>query len=276
MLPHKEKLRFMQDGYCLLENYFDIEKDIFPIWFGIYRIINLVAERHGIKLNREKFDGPNFDNKYMDLIKVNRAFGGEIYDLVKQLPAFIRVASHPKNDELFCELRSTNFPGIGAGSYGIRIDNPGEEKFRAQWHQEFLFQPQSLDGVVLWTPLVRVTKEIGPVNICVGSHRDGLCKYQETTAYENKTGYYKIGIYREENVVAKYGHVAPECKPGDLIVMDYLTIHQSGINISDRPRWSIQTRLFNFLDPTGMRVGWKGSVATGTKITEIFPENFVK
>ena len=231
-------------------------------------------ERHSISIKREAFNGDNFDSGFLELIKINREFGAEVYDQVKQIPAFLRLISSQTCEKLFCYLRNTDSPGIGFASYGIRIDNPDEDKFRSQWHQEFLFQPQSLNGIVFYTPLLKITEEMGPVIICPKSHKDGLCIYSKPKGYENKIGAYKIAIHEEDAVIAQYNKIAPLTVPGDLILMDFQTIHQSGFNTSERSRWSIQFRFFDYRDKTGMRIGWKASVTAGTNIEEIFPENF--
>lgn len=276
-LTHDSELRRQldQDGISVLRGFYDVEREIRPLQDAIYQIIGLVAQRHGIPLSREPFLGDNFDCGYIDLIATDRAFGAEIYDLIKQIPAFIRLISSADSEHLFCELRDTDFAGIGAASYGIRIDNPMEEAFRSHWHQEFMFQPQSIDGMVLWTPLVEMTPDMGPVIACVGSHKDGLCQYTKNGANANKQGAYKIGIHNDNEIASRYDQIAPLLKPGDLIIMDFLTIHQSGFNVSRRSRWSIQSRFFNFNDPIGMKIGWKASVTAGSDIEGIFPNNFI-
>lgn len=275
-ISDEHRAEFALNGVVIIKQFFDITKDIYPIQSAIYRIIGLVMQRHGLSISRQPFDGNNFDNGYSELIKVDRRYGGEVYDLVKQIPAFLRLISSAMSEQLFCELRGTDLAGIGAASYGIRIDNPFEEQFRSQWHQEFLFQPQSMDGVVMWTPLVPILPDMGPIVVCLESHKDGLCTYSKTKPYEKKSGAYQIGILNDEQVAGRYKQVAPLTEPGDLIVMDYLTIHQSGYNVSNRSRWSIQSRFFNFCEPTGMRIGWKASVTAGTDIEAIFPEYFAE
>jgi hypothetical protein len=276
ILNDLQKKEFLENGFIVIKNYYDVENEIRPIQKAIYQIINLVMKRHSVSILRDPFDGDNFDSGYLELISMNRSFGGEIYDLVKQIPSFLRLIASANAEQLFCNLRNTDAPGIGSGSYGIRIDNPFEEKFRSHWHQEFIVQPQSVDGIVFWTPLLQVTEEIGPVIICPRSHKDGLCVYSKPKAYADKIGAYTIGIKDEDAVVANYNLIAPLTSPGDLILMDFLTIHQSGINISHRSRWSIQSRFFNFNDKTGMHLGWKGSVTTGTDVEKVFIDNFTE
>lgn len=275
MLTNEQKSLFYRDGFCVVKQFYDLERDIRPIQSAIYKIIDLVAQRHGETLDREPFQGENFDVGYLDLVARNRAYGAEVYDLVKQIPAFLRLICSDKSESLFCDLRNTDLAGIGYASYGIRIDNPGEEQYRSHWHQEFMFQPQSMDGIVMWTPLISIVSQLGPVMICRGSHKDGLRQCTKQGAYESKNGAYKIGIYQEERTIAGYERVAPLSEPGDLVLMDFLTIHQSGFNMANRARWSIQSRYFNFLDSTGMKIGWKASVTAGSDVENIFFDYFV-
>jgi ectoine hydroxylase-related dioxygenase (phytanoyl-CoA dioxygenase family) len=111
------------------------------------------------------------------------------------------------------------------------------------------------------------------MRICVGSHRDGL---RPVTRFDprnrEKKGAYGLTLVNEAEVVQRYECVSPLSKPGDLIVMDFLTLHESGINRGNRSRWSMQFRYFNFNDPTGQSFGWKGSFASGFDFASIHPE----
>lgn len=276
LLNDQKEKEFFENGVVVIKKFFDVESEIRPIQKAIYQIIGLVIQRHSVSISRDPFEGDNFDSGYLELIAINRDFGGEVYDLVKQIPAFLRLIASTRSEQLFCHLRNTDAPGIGAASYGIRIDNPFEEKFRSHWHQEFIVQPQSMDGIVFWTPLLQMTADIGPVIVCPKSHKEGLCIYSKSEAYANKIGAYKIGINDEDAVVARYSKTAPLTSPGDLILMDFLTIHQSGFNTSPRSRWSVQYRFFNWKDETGMRIGWKASVTAGTDVEKVFPDNFTE
>jgi hypothetical protein len=273
-LTPEQVASFQRAGVLIIKNHYDVTHEIAPIQKAIYEIIGLVAMRHGVELDRPPFTPEGFDAGFMALIAVNRSYGGEVYDIVKQIPAFLRLVSAPQNEAVFSELRKTDFAGIGAGSYGIRIDVPNEEKFRSLWHQEYLYQPQSIDGLVMWAPLVRMTPDLGPVSYCEASHLDGLRLYERGN--QGKTGAYQIAIHDADKVAAGYRQRSPLTEPGDVILMDYLMIHQSGYNISSSPRWSMQSRYFNFRDPSGLKTGWKSSITTGTDVEAIFPENFVK
>ena len=163
-------------------------------------------------------------------------------------------------------------PGVAAGGYGIRIDNPSEDRYRAEWHQEYPSQLRSLDGLVYWSPLVAMTPALGPVRFCPGSHRAGPQPVLTSGGHDGKTGAYAVRLRDETQLLETYEQVAPLTSPGDLVIVDFLTLHASGYNTSDRSRWSLQFRYFNFDDPTGLAHGWKGSFAAGVDFRSIHPE----
>jgi ectoine hydroxylase-related dioxygenase (phytanoyl-CoA dioxygenase family) len=249
VISHQEQVeRFQKDGFLLLEDFYDIETEIEPIQEGVRVIIELMARKHGV-------DGPYstpeeaMSECYPKLIAINRAWGGEIYDAVKQIPEFVALVANSRNVKLFEALRPGAKPGVAAGGYGIRIDNPSEDKFRAWWHQEFPAQLRSNDGLVFWSPLLAVTSKMGPVQIAVGSHIEGFVPTYDDDAGLGRAGAYALRLQGEEDLLARYNITAPLTKPGDLLIMDFFVLHQSGYNVSKTPRWSMQLRYFNFRDP---------------------------
>ena len=265
------KKKFKEDGFLLLKNFYSFDNDIFPIQQDIMKIISAVCMKNDILV---KIDTPAdaMNIGYPLLIAKNRSLGGVVYDAVKQIPGFLRLVAKKENQEIVQMLRDDCVPGIAAGGYGIRIDNPSEEKFRAQWHQEFPAQLRSLDGIVFWSPLVPVLREIGPVQMAVGSHKGGPLPVYRNDKGVNASNAYALHVHDIEKHLKKYDIIAPLTSPTDLILMDFQLLHQSGTNESDQPRWSMQFRYFNFLEPVGQRINWAGSFAAGLDFAEILPE----
>jgi Phytanoyl-CoA dioxygenase (PhyH) len=276
ILTSEQVSKFAKDGIVVLEGFYDIDKDIKPIQQGIYDVIGQVMRRHHVNDDRSPFSKETFDVGYQKLIGQNRAWGGEVYDAVKQIPSFMRIVSNYSNEMIVKELRRDSIPGLAAGGYGIRIDNPNEDKFRAMWHQEYPAQLRSLDGIVFWSPLVDVTEELGPVVVCPGSHREGpLPVFDADPDSAKRTGAYALMLHRENEILSRYNTIAPRTSPGDLILMDFLLLHASGRNVGKRSRWSMQFRYFNFAEETGRSHGWKGSYAAGVDFKLVHPELFV-
>lgn len=273
MLTDTQVAEFHRNGVLVLNSFYDLERDIRPIQKAIYEIIGLVIANYDLPIRRPVFSPECFDAGFQQLIAANRAYGSEVYDAVKQIPAFIRLVGHPVHERLFRELRPGSSPAVAAGGYGIRIDNPNEDRFRANWHQEYPAQLRSLDGLVYWSPLVPVTEELGPVEFCPGSQVEGAIPvYTRDKNNPEKSGAYSLTLKDEENLLKKYPHVNPLTNPGDLVIVDFLVLHASGYNRSERSRWSIQLRYFNFAEPTGRAHGWKGSYAAGVDFRKVHPE----
>ncbi len=263
--------QFAEDGYFLSKEFYDYQNEIKPIQDGIRDIICLVAKKYNIDAPASTAEEA-MTRGYSAIAAVDRKYGAEIYDAVKQLPEFMQLVVAQKNIELFKSFRPHSKPGIAAGGHGIRIDNPAEEKFRTPWHQEFPAQLRSLDGIVFWSPLLAVHVETGPVELCPGSHKEGPVPVYEDDQGVGKTGAYAMRLHREEEILRKYTSIAPLTNPGDLLNMDFLTLHASGRNVSHAPRWTMQWRLFNFADPVGIKIGWRGSFAAGVRFQDIVPE----
>ena len=262
---------FAQDGFLVLRGFYDVARDVEPVQRAIHEVIGEVMRRHGVTDHRAHYSPERFDEGYQTLIATNRAWGGEVYDAVKQLPSFWRLVAHPDNEDLLRVLRPGCVPGIVGGGSGIRIDNPYEDRFRAYWHQEYPAQLRSIDGVVFWTPLVAITPELGPVIMCPGSHLSGPLPVR-ADASSGRSGAYALRLENEEEHISRFPKQSPLLNPGDLVVMDFLLLHASGYNRSPRSRWSMQFRWFNFAEPTGRSHGWAGSFAAGIDFRRIHPE----
>jgi ectoine hydroxylase-related dioxygenase (phytanoyl-CoA dioxygenase family) len=265
--------QFANDGVVVLPGFYDARADIEPIQRAIHTIIALVASKYQVNINQLPFEPSAFDSGFGRLIATDRAHGGEVYDAVKQIPAFVRLVANSKNEQIVRQLRPQAAPAIAGGGYGIRIDTPHEDRFRANWHQEYPAQLRSVDGLVFWSPLVTVTEVLGPVTFCLGSHRAGpLPVHTRDPRDATKTGAYGLTLQNESKVVSSYPKTAPLTQPGDLVIVDFLTLHASGHNRDTRSRWSMQFRYFNFLETTGRAHGWKGSYAAGVDFSTIHPE----
>jgi Phytanoyl-CoA dioxygenase (PhyH) len=266
---------FHLNGVLILRSFYDLTTEIEPIQYAIHRIIAILINKYQLPIQQLPFSRENFDSGYQELITYDRQIGGEVYDAIKQIPGFIRLVVSANHDTIFSQLRQSDLPGVAAAGYGIRIDNPLEDKYRAPWHQDYPAQFRSLDGLVFWSSLVPVTQSLGPVEFCIGSHKNGLAPvYTNDPKNPDKSGAYALTIKNEESLISSYPHIAPLTQPGDLIIIDFLTLHRSGLNISERSRWSMQMRYFNFHEPTGIKIGWKGSFASGVKVEEVHPGLF--
>ncbi|MBC8123827.1 MAG: phytanoyl-CoA dioxygenase family protein [Gemmatimonadaceae bacterium] len=277
LLTEEQIRQFHDEGVLVVPCFYDLEREILPIQKGIHEIIASLIEYYQLPIEQGPFTPEDFDAGFQALLAADRHLGGVVYDAVKQIPAFVRLVGCVRHEQLFSELRQGAQPAVAAGGYGIRIDNPNEEHYRAPWHQDYPAQLRSPDGLVYWSPLVAMTSALGPVELCLGSHRDGARPlYTHDRDNPTKSGAYALRLVGEAEIIAGYRHSAPLTRPGDLIILDYLLLHTSGYNRSDRSRWSLQMRYFNFKHPQGLQTQWRGSFAAGVSLKDIHPELVVE
>jgi hypothetical protein len=273
LLTDEQVRQFDHDGFLILKGFYDLKTEIEPIQRDIHKIIGIMLQKYQLPLAQPPFRPETFDTGYQELIARDRKIGAEVYDAVKQIPAFMRLVACERHDRLTRQLRDTDMPGVAGGGSGIRIDNPFEEKYRANWHQDYPSQFRSVDGLVFWSSLVELTEELGPLQIAVASHKDGIVPMlTKDPDHPEKTGTYALRLKDEAERLARYRHVQGIVSVGDLIVIDFLNLHASGFNRGSRSRWSMQIRYFNYRNPMGQRIGWVGSFAAGKNIREVHPE----
>ncbi len=272
LLSDDQVVSFRRDGFLLLRGFYELESEIRPVQEHIHKILGMLLKNHAVDFEQPAFVPENFDAGYQELIAKDRRYGSVMYDAVKHIPSFVRLACSTKHDNLLMQLRDSDMPGVPYGGFGIRIDNPFEEKFRANWHQDYPYQRGSIDGLVFWSPLVSITQDIGPLQLAVASHVDGL-KTITTKNPDNRQqpGIYSHRLYNEPEVLSEYKIIHALMNPGDLLVIDYLALHASGFNSSRRSRWSMQLRYFNYREPVGQSYDWAGAVAAGHDLSAIHP-----
>lgn len=249
---------YNKSGVVYLESFYDLNTEILPIQKDIYRLIGIIIKEHLLPIKQENFSPDNFDSGLQELVKNHRKHVSDVYDAVKKLSSYVRLANSVKNENLAKELLNSEFVGFANRGYGIRMDNPNEDKFLTQWHQDYVSQLCSPKGVVLWSPLRDVTMNTGPVVICPGSHHEGIFPI-----IRDGHGSHGLKIKNEDMIIGRYQSVVPEVKSGDMVVIDYLTLHCSSPNRSQATRWAMISRYFDFLDKTGISYGWKGGLQEG-------------
>ncbi len=244
-----------EKGYTLLPSILPFDDLILPLWLDMHAVAALIAIQLGHQL--ADFSSPEqAAQEFLRIGQVDRSFIAILYDQCKQLPSFLRLASWRGFADLYTSLTGSSLVGVGENSYGIRFDLPHEDQFRSDWHQEYSTNPQSPDGIVFWVPLVDMLEGMGSVEILRGSNQEGFIPHQELEKYAHKTGLYRLGIPNHDVLSAKYPIDTPLSRLGDLLLMRFDTIHQSGNNVSDKLRVTLQVRYFNFNHPEAVARGW--------------------
>jgi hypothetical protein len=116
--------------------------------------------------------------------------------------------------------------------------------YKTPAHQDWRSIQGSQNSIVLWVPLVDVTKDLGALEIIPGSHLWGL----RSERMEDGFGVVD-DVYDEE-------FTSVEVEAGDALFFSTLLVHRSGENSTDRVRWSCHFRYNDLLDPSYLERGY--------------------
>jgi ectoine hydroxylase-related dioxygenase (phytanoyl-CoA dioxygenase family) len=109
-------------------------------------------------------------------------------------------------------------------------------------HQDYPSVQGSLDGVVVWLPLVDVDRDNYPLEVIPGSHLDGLLP-----ATENRESTWEA----DDSRYPEDAYVPAEVNVGDVIFMSLFTVHRSSCRGKPgRLRLALSTRFDDADEPT--------------------------
>ncbi|MBF4507146.1 phytanoyl-CoA dioxygenase family protein [Flavobacterium sp. JLP] len=240
----KERLKeFKENGYLILDNFFskqDIEvvlKDAKKVFLRQFIKMQYVSESLLEDLSEEQFN--NF---------LYRLFDEDLECLAncgKQSQHLISLHSlslNAKIVELLIEM------GLKAPTISTRpvlyFNHPKLSKkkvfHKVDAHQDWRSMQGSLNSVVIWIPLIDINKELGALEILPKSHVNGL----RTNHIENGFGMVLLNEDEQENLISV------ELNAGDALIFSSFLIHQSGDNITNKPRWSCHFRYNDLEDPS--------------------------
>lgn len=208
------------------------------------------------------------------LAQMSRPTLAQVYDASRKLTAFWALAGAPELLDTAAALLGTDALGLAFRGAGVRLDLPGEDQWRSDWHQEYHSQLSSQRALVAWISLVPVTHAMGPVQIAKGSHREGILPVRALDPLNTKKNYTQTFVIPDaEERARRYEVIQLETQPGDVVFMDFATLHASGFNRSATDaRITAQLRYFDMLADDAVSQRWQGGFQEGGDFTRLHPD----
>lgn len=255
-------------------NGFVIFKNIIPkkIIYNFKRDIYFCSKKLYFKYSNNKickiinFSPYNFD-KYLLLAKKENldVVTKSVYDLSKKINSLYQIAVLPKVQTLIKKIMGTNASAILDKGMGVRIDYPGDKYYKARLHTDYHSQLGSQNGLVMYVPIHKIIKKMGPVILFSKSHLSGVhdCMVDLEKVKKGLTNdpYFieitkkKLNTYKKKNLYIN---------EGDIALFNMNLLHESGNNITkDKIRWSLIVRYFDLNCPTALEIDFKGGQQSG-------------
>ena len=183
-----------------------------------------------------------FHKKLIEFREKEPLLFGAIYDSLKTSVTLTQLVSNDAIVDNVAKFLNVKPSEISISEPMCRLDVPNDKRNALEWHQERSFFPQNRDGshsLVCWIPLTNVTEEMGAIHISPESHKGGLIIPERN---EKKNGSSTRQISVPEEHIKKYEDLIVPVDAGDVVFLNMLLFHRSGVNISDKIRFAVQAR----------------------------------
>lgn len=234
--------KFGEHGYVILRNLIPgslLEK------FRNDACSVIQAHSRKMALDPESLGEDVLGSGYPEILK--RANGSSevvssIYDCISGLPSLYAILA---NEGILRIVREVL--GIDIDPFifmpRCRIDAPSQSRYTYNWHQETFFTIPRSDFVQLWAPVLeRSSDSNGTIQLLPRSHRFGVVD-QDWQESESRV----LQIIPTDSRIDYSTAVSLFLNPGDLILFSGQLIHRSGVNTSQRARYSLICMYHNIL-----------------------------
>lgn len=238
--------QFNKDGYVILRDFLDKEiiQNIYTDARKIFatQIKHVTGKTVDID-NRDEFEAGMFaffNQDFNAFVNTGKT--------VQHTFSLHRLGVDPQIETLLKQVGVAN-PIIGARAamqFNSRfLAKGGSKHWKLDAHQDWRTGQGSLDSTVIWFPMVDAGADLGALQVIPGSHKWGL-QASTTSGYEG-------GITSE---IKDEDFIQTEFQVGDLLIFSAFLIHQSGDNITNNIRWSVQLRYNNLDESTFIERGY--------------------
>ena len=232
---------YNKNGYAILKNIVPPPR-IDALLENIYKLYRKYSTDYELDESEDPWKSEIFHKKLIEFRKKDSKLFGAIYDSLKTSLTLTQLVSDDVIVDNVAKFLCVESSDVSISEPMCRLDVPNDKRNALEWHQERSFFPQNRDGLhslVCWIPLTSVTEEMGAIHISPESHTGGLITSAQN---EKKSELSTRQISVPEEHVKKYEDLVVPVDVGDVVFFNMLLYHRSGINISDKVRFAVQSR----------------------------------
>ena len=232
---------YNKNGYAILKNIVPPPR-IDALLENIYKLYRKYSTDYEFDESEDPWKSEMFHKKLIEFRKKDPKLFGAIYDSLKTSLTLTQLVSDDVIVNNVAKFLNVDPSDVSISEPMCRLDVPNDKRNALEWHQERSFFPQNRDGLhslVCWIPLTSVTEEMGAIHISPESHTGGLITSAQN---EKKSELSTRQISVPEEYIKKYEDLVVPVDAGDVVFFNMLLYHRSGINISDKVRFAVQSR----------------------------------
>ncbi len=227
-------------GFIVIRNIVP-KKQLSQIMFSLLANAKKYSKLSKLNINND------LDNLLYELRKKNKKNFGLLYDSMQTLGNLYQVFTTDKILKNVSNILKVKKNLITFTEPALRLDGPNDKRNSLGWHQDSSYCRQNLDGgngLVLWLPVRKLSKEMGRLQFLKKSHKIGSLniKKKRKNKYSSQQRLIPEKFLELENKIME-----ADLKLGDVLVMNLDLVHRSGINFSKKFRISIIGRYHNMI-----------------------------
>ena len=180
-----------------------------------------------------------------------KAFSG-FYDCVQSSLSLTRLLTSKNLVKCVSDILEVDVCELSSSTLECRIDVPNDTRNLANWHQDFSYFNHNLLGLktlTCWAPLVKLSSKSGYLQVYKKSHLEGMAssglneKWNKPRDVNDNDNLFTEQLSIKKNVnLNKYKIESVKVELGDVLFFNMFLIHRSGINMSNKIRFSAQNR----------------------------------
>ena len=230
--------KFRENGYFIAKSIIS-EKKISAVLETIFRIYFKYNPSSKLRDLQEPWNSDLFHEEIIKFRKSDPKRFSLLYDSTQTSASIMELLTSELIAKYSANLLDTKNNELCITEGMIRMDAPGDKRNIAGWHQEISYLRNN--GLVIWIPLSDITPELGPLQVCPKSHHEGELKVVQNKNLPGDVSTVSVDEVKPE-YIAKYSIMDVEIKKGDVLFFDTELFHRSGVNTSNRIRFSCQIR----------------------------------
>ena len=230
--------KFRESGYFIAKSIIS-EKKINAVLETIFRIYFKYNPSSKLRDLQEPWNSDLFHEEIIKFRKSDPKRFSLLYDSTQTSVSIMELLTSELIAKYSANLLDTKNNELCITEGMIRMDAPGDKRNIAGWHQEISYLRNN--GLVIWIPLSDITPDLGPLQVCPKSHHEGELKVVQNKNLPGDVSTVSVDEVGPE-YIAKYSIMDVEIKKGDVLFFDTELFHRSGVNTSNRMRFSCQVR----------------------------------
>lgn len=250
MLKKSSKIRkeeianFFDKGYLVIDQAVP-KSDLLAFKKCLWQNIQTALNRYNVPLPNIKFTSleEKCDVGLIELRKANPDYPLFVQASISRSPEYYRLCSTPKIMRYIRKLiaPAAKYSSLYLTNNGIIFTNPHDflnkrsSNIEIGWHKDTFYTLPKSHFLHVWMPLLHdATESIGTLQLCPGSHKEGLGEQEidPLAPYDHR---YTV----DPLTVNNYQPISVEIKLGQALIFDGRMLHRSGKNTSNHVRCTL-------------------------------------